>query len=180
MLILLDRDGVLNEERRDYVKSVDEIVLLPGAAEAVAVLNRAGHHVVVVSNQSAVGRGMISQAQLDEIMAALVRRLERTGARLDAVLFCTDPPWAATDRRKPGPGMLIEAMARFDTPAHDTIMIGDSLRDLQAAVRAGCRRALVRTGNGRDTEAKGLPADILPCPIYDDLAAFARALGPAS
>ncbi len=171
MLVLLDRDGVLNRERKDFIKSVDELEMIPGAAAAVARLNRAGHRVAVVSNQSAVGRGMITSAQLDAIMAALASHLAAAGAKLDAIITCTDPPWAASERRKPGPGMLQEAIAQFGAKPAETVMIGDSHRDLEAAVRAGCRRILVRTGNGRRTEAEGLPGPILPCPIENDLAA---------
>lgn len=176
MLVLLDRDGVLNADRPDYVKTPGELALLPGAAEAVAALNAAGHRVCVVTNQSAVGRGIVSAAMLEAIHDALRAELARAGARLDALIACTDPPWAATDRRKPGPGMLREAMQRFRTPPADTIMIGDDLRDLQAAAAAGCARILVRTGKGARVQAAGLPATVLPVSVYDDLRAAAASL----
>ncbi len=174
-LVLIDRDGVLNEDRPDSVKSPEELVLLPGAAEAVARLNRAGLPVAVVTNQSVVGRGLIDEAALARIHGALAEGLARSGARLDALIWCPDPPDRPTRRRKPGPGMLEEALARFEASPDEAVMIGDSLTDLQAAAAAGCARILVRTGKGRSTEAAGLPPDLLPVSVYDDLAAAVAA-----
>jgi len=176
MLILLDRDGVLNRDRDDFVKNPGELVLLPGAAEAVRTLNEAGHQVAVVTNQSAVGRRIISADMLEEIHRALHGMLARAGARLDHIEICTDPPWAATDRRKPGPGMLRAALARFRTPPAQAVMIGDDLRDLEAAMAAEVPRILVRTGKGAALQAKGLPPHILPVSVYDDLGEAAGAL----
>jgi D-glycero-D-manno-heptose 1,7-bisphosphate phosphatase len=173
-LVLLDRDGVLNEDRLDYIKSVNELIVLPGAAEAVARLNRAGCKVVAVTNQSAVGRGIISLAGLDAIHAALTARLAASGAALDAILFAPETPDRATDRRKPGPGMLLEAMARFDIPAADTLMIGDQPTDAEAASRALVDFILVRTGKGRATEATLAPGRALAA--FDDLAGAVAAL----
>ncbi len=168
-LVLLDRDGVLNEDRRDFVKTPGELVLIPGAAEAVARLNRAGARVAVVTNQSCVGRGILGLDMLERIHRHLRDELGRAGAHLDDLIFCADAPWAATDSRKPAPGMLRQAMRRFGAVPADTVMIGDSLRDLQAAAAAGCRRILVRTGHGRDTQAEGLPSDVLPVAVYESL-----------
>ena len=176
MLILLDRDGVLNEDRDDFVKTPDELVLLPGAAEAVRALNDAGHILALVTNQSAVGRGIISAARLEEIHQALRSKLARAGARLDHIEICTDPPWADSDRRKPAPGMLRAMLARFRTAPAEAVMIGDDLRDLDAALAAGIPRILVRTGKGARLQAQGLPPHILPVSVYDDLAEAARAL----
>lgn len=181
VLVLLDRDGVLNEEREGYVKSPAELVLIPGAAEAVARLNRAGHKVAVCTNQSVVGRGIIDQAMLAAIHAALEARLARAGASLDAIFFAADHPDRAGPRRKPGPGMLQEAMARFGASPAETVMIGDSLRDLQAATAAGCRRILVLTGHGDGHRAEGLPDSVRPVAIHANLAAAVAALlGDAS
>ncbi|MBL8698980.1 MAG: HAD-IIIA family hydrolase [Alphaproteobacteria bacterium] len=175
-LVLLDRDGVLNEDRRDYVKTPDELVLIRGAAAAVARLNSAGIRVALCTNQSAVGRGIISAAMLERIHERLREALAREGARLDAVFACPDPPGAPTTHRKPAPGMLIDAMRRFGVAAADAVMIGDSLRDLEAAQRAGTARCLVRTGHGARTQAEGLPASVLPVRVHADLAAAVAAL----
>jgi D-glycero-D-manno-heptose 1,7-bisphosphate phosphatase len=171
MLVLLDRDGVLNENRADYVKSPAELRAIPGAAEAVARLNAAGHRVVVCTQQSAVGKGIIDRAMLERIHAALAELLRSGGARLDGILAATEPPGDPSPRLKPRPGMLLEAMTRYGATPAETVFIGDSLRDLQAAAAAGCRRILVRTGNGAKTQAAGLPADVLPVEVANDLAA---------
>ncbi len=107
-LVLLDRDGVLNEDRPDSVRSPAQLTMLPRAAEAVARLNRSGARTVVVTNQSVVGRGLIDEAMLQQIHARLRDELSRAGAQLDDILFCPDAPDGATDWRKPGPGMLQE------------------------------------------------------------------------
>lgn len=170
-LVLLDRDGVLNADREDSVKTPAELVMLPGAAEAVARLNNAGRLVALVSNQSVVGRGIIDAAMLARIQEKLTGELAGAGARLDAVFYCPDAPHAAGPRRKPAPGMLFEAMRQFRTAAEDTVMIGDQLSDLEAASAAGCRRILLRTGKGAATQAEGLPRRVLPVAVCEDLSA---------
>lgn len=168
-LVLLDRDGVLNEDRPQSVRLPGELVLLPRAAEAVARLNAAGIKVAVLTNQSVVGRGIIDAAMLDRIHDRLRDELARAGARLDAIFVATDAPDAPTARRKPGGAMLREALDRFGASAAETPMIGDDLRDLEAAAAVGCRRILVRTGKGRATQAAGLPPHVLPVAIHEDL-----------
>lgn len=180
-LVLLDRDGVLNEETPNYVKHPGELKLIPGAARAVARLNNAGITVAVCTNQSCVGRGIIDDAMLERIHQTLRQELARDGARLDLILACTDHPDRATRRRKPGPGMLEEALRRYGANPAETPMIGDNLRDLEAAAAAGCPRHLVRTGHGAKVQAKGLPPEVLPVRVHDDLAAaIATLLGPES
>jgi D-glycero-D-manno-heptose 1,7-bisphosphate phosphatase len=176
MLALLDRDGVLNEEQPNYVKTPGELVMIPGAALAVARLNRAGWQVAVCTNQSCVGRGIVSADMLERIHGKLRDELAREGARLDAIYIAPDAPWAATDMRKPGPGMLRAAMSRFRAWPEEAVMIGDSLRDMQAAAKTGCRRILVRTGHGARTQAEGLPADVLPVAVHETLALAVDAL----
>jgi D-glycero-D-manno-heptose 1,7-bisphosphate phosphatase len=175
-LVMLDRDGVLNADRPDSVKSPAELVMLAGAAEAVARLNRAGLLVAVCTNQGVVGRGIIDEAMLDRIHGKLRDELARVGARLDGLFHCADHPQNPGPRRKPAPGMLREAMARFRVAPEDAVMIGDALIDLEAAIAAGCRRILVRSGKGRRTQGAGLPERVLPVAIHDDLAAAATAL----
>lgn len=169
-LVLLDRDGVLNQDRPDYVKHPGELVMIPGSAAAVARLNRAGMLVAVCTNQSCVGRGIIAPEMLDRIHDTLRDHLAAAGARLDLLLVAPDAPEGATDRRKPGPGMLREALAQFRIAPHDAVMIGDNLVDLQAAASAGVARILVRTGKGAAMQARGLPAAVLPVAVRVDLA----------
>lgn len=169
MLILLDRDGVLNQDRSDFVKTPDELVLIPGAAEAVARINALGWPVVVCTNQSCIGRGIITEERLTLIHNHLRDQLARAGAHLDEILFAPDPPWAETERRKPGAGMLREAMMKYRASPDATVFIGDDTRDLLAAAKAGCRRILVRTGKGPATQAKGLPPEVLPVTVAETL-----------
>jgi len=170
MLILLDRDGVINHDRDDFVKSPDEFQLIPGSAEAIAELNRARHKVVVVSNQSGVGRELFDEEMLQRIEHKMVTEIRKSGGHFDAMIYCFDPPWAATDRRKPEPGMLKEALTRFPTPLSECVLIGDSLRDLEAAAKMQIKRVLVRTGKGQKTQAAGLPDEVLPVTVCEDLA----------
>ena len=164
-LVLLDRDGVLNVDRADYVRTPDQLVLIDGAAAAVARLNDAGLRVAVCTNQSVVG-----------IHDTLRDGLARHGARLDAIFACTDAPGPPSTHRKPAPGMLLDALRRFRVAPERAVMIGDSLRDLEAAATAGAARILVRTGHGARTQAAGLPRAVLPVAVHDDLAAAVAAL----
>jgi len=175
-LVLLDRDGVINADRGDSVKSLDELVLIPGSAAVIARLNAACIKIAVVTNQSVVGRGVIPARQLDAIHERLAELLAREGARLDALFVCTDPPGAPSQRRKPRPGMLIEALRQFSAQPGQTPMIGDALSDLEAAHAAGCPRMLVRTGKGVATQAAGIPAALLPVAVHADLSAAVDAL----
>jgi D-glycero-D-manno-heptose 1,7-bisphosphate phosphatase len=175
-LVMLDRDGVLNEDRADYVKHPGELLMIPRAGEAIARLNAAGIKVAIVSNQSAVGRGIISADMLARINDKLRQEIAREGGRIDLFLICTDAPDARSERRKPAPGMLREALAHFRLASHDAVMIGDQITDLVAAEAAGVPRVLVRTGKGAELQAKGLPQDILPVAVYDSLSAAVEGL----
>jgi len=170
-MILLDRDGVLNEDRSDYVKSPDELILVPGAASAVARLNQAGVLTVVVTNQGAIGRGLFDLDMLALIHQKLHAELAREGAHIDEILFCPDHPDHPTERRKPAPGMLLEALSRHGGVAEETPMIGDTLRDMQAAAAIGCPRMMVRTGHGENTLAAGLGDEVQPVLVFADLKA---------
>ncbi len=169
MLVLLDRDGVINVDRKDYVKNPGELELISGSPEAIARLNQAGHKIAVVTNQGCVGRGIVDAAMIDRIHDHLREELAKHNAHFDDLQACLDAPWAPTEFRKPGPGMLLQAMRKFRATPGNAVMIGDSLRDLQAGARVGCRRVLVRTGYGRETQADGIPADVLPVTVVEDL-----------
>ncbi len=181
MLILLDRDGVVNEDRADHVKNPDEFVMIPRSAEAVARLNRAGHKIALVTNQSGIGRGLYDEVMLARIHEKMRDSLARAHGHLDALFICPDRPDAATARRKPGAGMLEEAMRQFRVGPGDCVMIGDASRDLEAAAKIGVDRFLVRTGKGAKTQAAGLHQDVLPVTVCEDLwHAVEQLLGPAS
>lgn len=154
-LVLLDRDGVINVNRPESVKSKSELTLIPGSAAAIARLNQAGVSVAIVTNQSVVGRGLITDAQLAEIHDFLKEcLLAEASAHIDRIYYAPDAPDAAGMRRKPRPGMLLEALADFKISAKNCVMIGDSMTDFEAAYAAGCRFHLVRTGHGAENLEK--------------------------
>ena len=169
MLVLLDRDGVINEDRADFVKNPGELVFVPGALEAIARLNANGHRLVVATNQSCIGRGIINEGELNAIHGKLRDALAKLSGHLDDILVAPDAPWAATDRRKPGPGMLIEALQKFNFRPDEAVFVGDSARDMEAAKTAGCHRILVRTGKGQKTLAEGLARHLMPVHAAGDL-----------
>ena len=171
-LVLLDRDGVINEERADYVKNPEELIIIDGAIEAIARLNQLNLKVAVVTNQAGVGKGLFSEKSLFNIHAKISRELETASGHIDKYFYCTAAPIAnkpIDPRRKPNPGMLLEALMHFDVPAHKAVFIGDSLRDLQAAKAANIDRILVRTGSGAITENKGIPENLMPYLTFDNL-----------
>lgn len=176
MLVIVDRDGVINVDRRDYVKTPGELVMLPGSADAIARLNQAGHRVAICTNQACVGRGIVSLDAIERVHEHLHHELAKAGAHVDAVFIAPDKPrpdrsWLASDRRKPGSGMVREALAKFDCAPDQAIFIGDTLTDMQAAAGAGVARALVRTGHGLESLATGIDPALAPVEIFDDLAA---------
>ena len=145
-LIILGRDGILNEFREDHIKAPEEWVAVPGALEAVSRLNHAGWHVVVATNQSGIGRGMIDMAAVNAVHAHMMRSLQGFGGRIDAVFFCPHTPEDDCDCRKPLPGMVLDIGRRYGVDLRQVPMVGDTLRDLQAAQAAGCEPHLVRCG----------------------------------
>jgi D-glycero-D-manno-heptose 1,7-bisphosphate phosphatase len=157
--VFLDRDGTVVREV-DYLRSVEDLRLLPGAAAAIRRLNEAGIAVVVATNQSGIARGMLTEADLASLHSALRERLARRRARLDAIYYCPHHPEAPIPDyrrrcrcRKPAPGMMLRAARELDLDLAHSFAVGDSERDLEAGRRAGCRTVLVRTGYGSATEA---------------------------
>ena len=177
-LVILDRDGTINEDRDDFVKSADEWFPLPGALEAIARLNHAGWRVVLATNQSGLGRGLFDMATLNAIHAKMNTELATYGGRIDAVFFCPHAPDESCTCRKPLPGLLVDAGRRFGVDLSDVPMVGDSLRDLQAGLAAGCQPHLVRTGKAavlNDEELAGLERAVPGTVVHADLAAFVEA-----
>jgi len=169
-LILLDRDGVINFDSPDRIRSPRQWCPLPGSLEAIAALQRSGRLVAVCTNQAGIARGLLSIDDLQAIHARLARSLARLGASLERIAFCPHAPEAGCACRKPAPGLLIECMQALSATPEETCLVGDSLTDLQAARAAGCEGILVRTGNGAALEARG---GLEGARVYDDLAAFA-------
>ena len=155
-LIILGRDGILNEFREDHIKAPEEWVAVPGALEAVSRLNHAGWHVVVATNQSGIGRGMIDMAAVNAVHAYMLQRLQALGGRIDAVFFCPHTPEDNCDCRKPLPGLMQDIGHRYGVDLRLVPMVGDTLRDLQAAQAAGCEPHLVRSGRAAALDAAQL------------------------
>jgi D-glycero-D-manno-heptose 1,7-bisphosphate phosphatase len=175
-LVILDRDGVINEDSADYVKSPDEWIPLAGSLEAIAALNSAGFTVAVASNQSGLARGHFDRAALDAMHAKFRDLLETTGGHVDRIEVCPHGPDDGCDCRKPLPGLINRLVAHYAVDAGDVIVVGDSRRDLEAALAAGARPVLVRTGNGAKTEAD-LDGPLKTTPVFDSLAALASYIG---
>ncbi|MGB1581755.1 MAG: D-glycero-beta-D-manno-heptose 1,7-bisphosphate 7-phosphatase [Nevskiales bacterium] len=174
-LIVLDRDGVINQDSPDYVKTPAEWHALPGSLEAIARLHHAGWRVVVATNQAGIGRGLFDFDALFAINDKMQRQVAELGGRIDGIFFCPHPPEAQCDCRKPAPGLLLDIERRLQVSLNNVPFVGDSLRDLQAAAAAGARPVLVRTGNGAQSEdqARQQFPDLA---VYDDLSATAAAL----
>ncbi len=174
--VILDRDGVLNREAGGigYVVEPAQFHWLPGALDALAMLRRAGMYLTVATNQSGVGRGIMTLSQLEAVHDRMRSEAAEHGAPLDAVLFCPHSPDDGCACRKPAPGLIHAALAHSGFAAAESIVVGDDLRDLEAASRAGVRAALVRTGKGRRTELSLPPGGEIP--TYDDLSELAHAL----
>ncbi len=173
-LVILDRDGVINYDSEQFIKSPEEWRPIPGSLEAIASLSQAGYRVVIASNQSGVGRGLFDMATLNSIHVKMHKLVTQAGGRIEAVFFC---PHAADSRcacRKPKPGLFQEISLRYHHDLKGVPAIGDSLRDLQAAHAAGARPILVLTGKGmRTLEAGELPEGTQ---VFDNLAEAVRAL----
>ena len=178
-LIILDRDGTINEDRDDYVKSPEEWIPIPGALEAIARLNHAGWHTVVATNQSGLGRGLFDMSTLNAMHVMMNQMLAKQGGRIDAVFFCPHAPADACNCRKPLPGLFEQIGERFGVNLAEVPVVGDSLRDLQAGMAVGCRPHLVRTGKGAHLNADEIAELCNAVPgtiVHADLTAFAEHL----
>ncbi len=176
-LIVLDRDGVINEDSDAFIKSPEEWRLLPGSAEAIAALTHARYQVMVVTNQSGIARGHFDLGTLNRIHEKMQREVGKVGGRIDAIFYCPHGPDDSCDCRKPKPGMLHDIEKRLQIKLTGVPAIGDSLRDLQAAQAVGARAILVRTGKGLATEKTLVETPLVaPVDVFDDLAAAVAAL----
>ena len=173
-LIVLDRDGVINEDSDAYIKSPEEWIPIAGSLEAIARLNRHGYRVVVATNQSGVARGLFTLDTLARIHRRMLEAVRDKGGEIDAIFFCPHGPDDQCRCRKPAPGLFEEIADRLKTSFEDVYAVGDSVRDLVAAKAVGARPALVRTGKGLRTLRKSKDLDGVPA--FDDLAAFTDAL----
>jgi histidinol-phosphate phosphatase family protein len=145
--IFLDRDGVINVNRDDYVKSWDEFEFIPGAKEALKRINESDYMLIIITNQSPIGRGIFSTETLDDIHNRMLHELGKAGAHIDAIYYCPHKPDDGCDCRKPKPGLIIRAANDFNIDLNSSWMIGDSDSDLEAGKKAGCKTAKVDSKN---------------------------------
>ena len=178
-LIILDRDGVINEDSDDFIKSPEEWTAIPGSLEAIARLCKAEFRVVVISNQSGIARGLLTLNTLNRIHQKMLDQLHALGGEINAIFFCPHGPDAGCQCRKPLPGMFNELQHRLNCSLQGVYALGDSRRDLEAALAAGANPVLLRTGKGVNTEvslASSTPVNLRNLPVFDNLAAFVESL----
>ncbi|MGE0277988.1 MAG: D-glycero-beta-D-manno-heptose 1,7-bisphosphate 7-phosphatase [Nitrospiraceae bacterium] len=173
-LVILSRDGVINERRPTGVRAVDEWKAIPGSLRAIARLTSAQFHVVVATNQPGIADGTLDGGMLAHIHAKMNGEIARDGGRIESIFYC---PHVADDKcscRKPRPGLLLEVAKRLDVDLEGVPFIGDTSEDIEAARAAGARPILLRTGRGMETEESC--AGCADVEVYDDLADAASAL----
>ena len=175
-LVILDRDGVINRDSDEYIKSPDEWVPIPGSLEAIARLCRADYKVVVVTNQSGVARGLFSVDTLNSIHVHMLERVRQKGGQLDAIFFCPHGPDDECLCRKPKPGMFLDLAERLKVNLAAVPAVGDSLRDLQAARAVNALPVLVRTGKGDLALDCLRDSDLANTAVYEDLSTFVDSL----
>jgi D-glycero-D-manno-heptose 1,7-bisphosphate phosphatase len=174
-LVILDRDGVINRDSPEFVKSADEWLPIPGSIDAIAALSRAGFQVAVASNQSGLARGLFNQAALEAMHQKMCQLVAAAGGEVNFIAICPHGPDDGCDCRKPKPGLLRQVAEHFGVTLDGVPVIGDSLRDIEAALAAGARPVLVKTGNGLDALA-ALPEGRPGPEVFADLSATALAL----
>lgn len=167
--IVLDRDGVINEDSDHYIKSPEEWIPVQGSLEAIALLHNNGYRVVVATNQSGIARGLFSDITLANIHQTMCDQVESMGGLIDGVFYCPHGPGEGCTCRKPGTGMLEQIESEFQCVLRGAYFIGDSLKDLQAARAFHMLPVLVRSGKGKDTEANLITEGFGDIPVFDDL-----------
>lgn len=170
--VLLDRDGVINEDRDDYVKGVHELRVFPGAPDSIRRLNEAGFRVFVVSNQQGVAKGIISEESLLAMQNEISRQVEAAGGAISGFYYCRHLASQGCSCRKPQPGLLLKAAKEHGFDLAESVMVGDTERDIMAGKSAGCRTVLVLTGKLARDDARNLPC--APDLVADDLPEAAR------
>ena len=168
--IFLDRDGVIIENRTNYVRSWDDVEIFPQALVALASLKDSLYKIIIITNQSPIGRGILTSDQVDDINRQLLREIGSVGGVVDGIYLCPHDPEDGCDCRKPRPGLLLQASQEHKIDLEHSIMIGDALTDLQAGLAAGLGKVvLVRTGRGAQEEFSPTAAQLPPFVTYDTL-----------
>ncbi|MDH5632187.1 MAG: D-glycero-beta-D-manno-heptose 1,7-bisphosphate 7-phosphatase [Gammaproteobacteria bacterium] len=173
-LVILDRDGVINQDSDQFIKSPDEWIPIPGSLEAIGRLNREGWRVVIATNQSGIARNLFNMDMLNRIHDKMVQMVAGKGGEVDGIFFCPHGPGDACRCRKPRPGLFEDIAERFRIQLNDVFAVGDSERDIVAARDAKARPVLVKTGKGRSTAKTSTELDGVP--VFRDLAEFVDTL----
>lgn len=172
-LVILDRDGTINVDSDEFIKSPEEWHPIDGALQAISRLNHAGYRVVLATNQSGLGRGLMDVVALNAIHAQMNKQLNKVGGRIDAIFYCPHAPDEGCSCRKPAPGLLVQIAERYGIALDGVPFVGDSLRDMQAAQAAGCLPHLVLTGQSMGLRDQKLPPDFpAQTRVHHDLDAF--------
>ena len=171
-LIILDRDGVINEDSDNYIKSAKEWIPIPGSIEAIAELTKAGYMIAIATNQSGLARGLFDTDSLAAMHHKMIQLVENSGGKIESLKFCPHHPDDHCDCRKPKPGMLNAILTEFNVQPKDSWFVGDTLKDIQAGSMAGSNTALVKTGKGMKTLATG--EGLENTAVFDDLSAFCK------
>jgi D-glycero-D-manno-heptose 1,7-bisphosphate phosphatase len=175
-LVILDRDGVINFDSDDYIKTVEEWQPIPGSIEAIAALSKAGYRIAVATNQSGLGRGYFSEFTLANMHNLLLDLVEEAGGSIETIVFCPHKPDEGCACRKPETGLIDQIEAELNLSSAGAWYVGDAAKDMELAGRKSCKGVLVRTGKGRETESR-LEADMKNAIlVVDDLAEAARAI----
>ncbi len=180
-LVILDRDGVINEDSEQYIRSADEWIPISGSIEAIVRLTKAGYKVVIATNQSGLARGYFTLKELSAMHDKLSNLVQLQGGRIDGIYYCPHGPDDNCQCRKPKTGLIDQIFMNFDASPNQTWLIGDSLRDLQAGASSGCNVALVLTGKGVKTQATltNHPEELSgtkDVPVYNNLNSFVEKL----
>ncbi|MEJ2728059.1 MAG: D-glycero-beta-D-manno-heptose 1,7-bisphosphate 7-phosphatase [Deltaproteobacteria bacterium] len=174
-VVFLDRDGTINKDSVDYIKNWPEFVFLPRSIEALCDLTAAGFKIIVITNQSAIGRRLISLQELENIHSKMKAAVESQGGKICDIFFCPHLPGDGCDCRKPAPGLIYQARQKHDIDLSTAVMIGDSARDIECAFKAGCgRNILVKTGNSRQAQQILAEKELQPDYVAQDLHDAAR------
>ena len=173
-LVILDRDGVINLDSDNYIRTLQQWIAIPSSIQAIAELSRSGYSIAVATNQSGIGRGYYDLATLEAMHQKMIALVEAQGGKIDKIVFCPHLDEDHCHCRKPKPGMLQQILDEFGAQPSSAYFVGDSLRDLQAAWAIDMPAALVKTGKGQRTLDKtALPESTL---VFEDLADFSRHL----
>ena len=171
-IVFLDRDGVINIDSSEYVKNESEFEFIPKSPEAIALLCKNGFHVIVITNQSLIGRKMISRKTLDAIFKKMKEGVKKAGGNIKDIFFCPHTPEECCSCRKPKPGLILDAQKKYQIDLAQSCMVGDSAKDIECARNAGCSKTLlVKTGNGLKAEhklyEKGITPDFIGSDLYE-------------